>query len=154
MSNNANQVGIIVNTALLRQIIDANPEVKLQLEGLASEKIAEEIFRKVRGMNLEDIQRRVDTETNVAFNRAMSNFNDRYKFPPEAAREIGRIAKELVERHITTTAADLAIQVDKILQVRTELAVKDVVARASAEIRQLARQEFLSVLREVKGAVV
>ena len=147
-------IQINVGTDYLRKIIDENPEAKLKLESMASEKIAEEIVRKVKITSIESIEVRLRKSLEEAFSIRIDQFKDRWKFPAEAKVIINTLVKEAIDSHFAAKERELSAKVDKAINDRTEELVLRVLTRVPPTVKETARTEFLSVLKEVKDSSI
>lgn len=158
-----------VPTASLKKLLDENPETKLQLESMACEKIAEELFQKVKGrlsdgsVN-ETAKKLVQDEVNRAFHALKSKFS----FPEEGKKVIQELATAAVQKAMEAERKHLLNGVEEklkamVLRIGGEAQTalyeqlnkdhQERLSEMSSTIRQMARSEFLAVLAEAKAGL-
>lgn len=145
------KIQLSLPTEFLRSLIESNPETVLTLESLAAEKIGEEIMRKVKNLELETIQNRVNQMVSTAIQRAESTFKDKYTFPKEASVEIGRAVRETMDSYFRQKQLELSVAVDKTISQRSDEAKERIINNIVPIIKEHARREFVAVLSEVRS---
>lgn len=146
-------IQINVTTDLLKKVLDEQPAIKLSLASLAAEKIAEEVIRKVKNTSLEEIQDKVNTQVSRAIAANMDIYKDRWKFPEEAKKEVRRLTEAYILAHGQDLYNDIRKKTDEHMAMRVNAATEEIKARLTPIIRTIAREEFLTVLAEVKNQV-
>jgi ribosome recycling factor len=149
---------LLIRTDSLRKILEEEPDVKLKLQNMAIEKIAEELKKKAQHISLERFEQEMKSTINKAIAEANQNLTSKYKFPAEAKAIIEELAKEAVTKHwkfeasrwetsITEFFAAKQVESDKL----TEAKVFESIEKMRPVIAQQARQEFISVLEAARG---
>lgn len=152
------RIAVQVPTKTLRKLLDENPEVVAELQSLACEKIAEELYRKARNTSQVSIER----SAKDAIARAFSEYNRTYRLPPKVAEMVRDEVGREIETRLESERRSARFTFDSTIREKTQDAVKvlqDAVDgmyakhrdQMQAEIRKIAREEFLSVISEVKG---
>jgi hypothetical protein len=151
-----------VSTASLRKLLDGNPEVRLKLDAMACEKIAEELKRKVDA-GLADLEQQATRIVNAAFQKAdtamQASIRSKWEFPEATKVIIRDVAKGAVDEVMAQTIRACKVMldnrgsdIDKLLAAKFAAAEARYVDRLPALIRNAARAEFMSVIAEVKSA--
>lgn len=150
-------IAVNVPTKALKSLLSEHPEIEIKLQSMACEKIAEEIVRKTKSMDKASLETRAES----ILSGVIAKFNRNHTFPTAAKEQIGIIACDRVEFHASRIARDNSVRVDKqtsekmaefhnVLQLAINEEFKTTHNKLREEIRKIAREEFLSVLKEVK----
>jgi hypothetical protein len=155
-------ITIRLPTETLKSILGDNPQVLLDIEHRACEKIAEEVRRKVKSSLDEIIGKGVDQAMHTAMKRAAGDMRDKFRFPDEA-REIvrdlvckeikkaedcaclrlNRVVDEAVGREMTKMKNQITAHANEAMQKEFDTLAE--------RTRLMAREEFFKVLAEAKG---
>lgn len=165
-----------IPTQTLMEMIEKHPDVKMELEHVACEKVAEEFVRKLMGGRMEEFQDRVVEQTATLMKTTVKDLKSNKTVLNDKARQIVedevRIAarkyiaenigdlKEMVLAELTPLLTkSLAPHLEQ-MQKDRETLFKDLKAwfenrslELDAQVKTTARTEFVSVLREAKAAL-
>jgi hypothetical protein len=158
MSSVPNVIDLRIPTAALRTILDENPEVRLKLDAMACEKIAEELTRKAKSVTIVNFEKTLEN----AVARAESSFNSlvvkKYSFPPAAREVITAICKEELEKQTLLARESLIRKANELVAIMKESLDKYLVTKVSQEVAKFpalikihARAEFVEVLESVRS---
>ena len=153
-----NKMELLIRTESLRRILEEEPEVKLKLQTMAIEKIAEELLRKAKNISLTKYETEVQSTVNRAIQEANKNLTTKYKFPAEAKAVIDELARESVLKHWKAEATRWEVSISEFFTAKqvesdklTEQKVLETIEKMRPVIAQQARTEFISVLEAAKG---
>jgi hypothetical protein len=159
-----NQVVVQVPTSALRKLLDDDPGVVIRLQAMACEKIAEELSRKVLQRNEKElvamVTKLLPTEwgTGKLTAKAQKIIDDQVKdaLRVQIREQIDGITKMVVDGTIERLVFQLSGHVTRHTKALDAWAAKqkqdhlDYVHELRGVVKQLARDEFLAVLKEVK----
>jgi ATP-dependent Lon protease len=155
--NNPNAIEVLVRTESLKKILDEEPEVKLKLQSMAVEKIAEELLRKAKHTSITQFQTQMENTINKAMAEVNRNLVLKYRFPEEAKAIIREFAKESVEAYwkaelnrFEKVASDFFTAKQAESDKQTEIKVLETIEKMRPIIRAQAREEFISVLEAAR----
>ena len=151
-------IKINVPTAELKRILDDNPEVLLEIQKTAAEKIAEELNRKLNRDLTENIEKELASLHQSKFKALQYN----YQFPDEAKKLISNFVERYMKQELTGAitelrrendrqVADKIEKIDATISRIMEAAVAEAKEAIKDDVAKQAREEFLSVLAEVKA---
>lgn len=160
------QIQIRVSTSALRRLLEETPDLLLKVESMACEKIAEELNREIdkfQHTRKASVVSELEKEIKAKINYDLSS---KYRLPNEVMatiREVvGTVAKETLKKERDTALREITEEARKkigplVTEAQTQLynELNKEYDRQRREqqnaIRQMAREEFLSVLREAKA---
>jgi len=151
-------VELLVRTATLRKILDEEPEVRIKLQTMAIEKIAEELKRKAQKISLD----KFESEMQATINKSIAEFNksitSTYKFPPEAKAIIESLVKDAVQTYFKAEVTRWEKSVNDFFAAKqaesdrlTQAKVMETIEMMRPAIKQQAREEFVATLEAAKG---
>jgi len=174
--NPEKKIQIRVNTDVLRDLLDQNPEAKLELEAFAAEKIAQELVRKFIDKKGGEITQAVAT---LLGKEAFSPdaWSSKAKLTSEAQRLLDIAASQAITDAVGRRASEIVDEVAAKAQSRAEedtrsrlnaIVVREReereafmkrlqtwwdegAERLEAAVKDLARKEFMKVIAEVSG---
>lgn len=152
---------VTVPTDGLRRLLDDAPDVKLQLQSLAAEKIAEEIVRKAQDKFNANY---VEAQTKRIAGQVYAELKSKWTFPAEGKRIVEELAVEAVTRALRGQKDTLIREVQeraRELMKTADQRLKDheverhaaFLRWAEVEVCKLARDEFIATLRSVKETI-
>ena len=154
----APKVEVLIRTDSLRRILEEEPEVKLKLQNMAIEKIAEELKRKAQNISLAQFELEMQSTIKKSIAEFNKSITSTYKFPPEAKAVIETIAKEAVQVYFRAeitrwekSVNEFFVKKQEESDRRTEAMVFEAIEKMRPAIRQQAREEFVEVLQQVQG---
>lgn len=157
MNTDSNKLEVLIRTDSLKKILNEEPEVRLKLQSMACEKIAEELKRKVSQMSLEQLQGKLQATVDAAVTEANKNLSSKYKFPPEAKAIIKDLAKEKVEAYFKAEIRRWENSINEFFAAKqvesdrlTEEKVMATIEKMRPAIKQQAREEFFAVLEQAQ----
>jgi hypothetical protein len=150
-------VEVLIRTDSLRKILEDDPQVKLKLQSMAIEKIAEELKRKAQNISLVQFE----SEMQATIRKCIADFNksitSAYKFPSEAKAIIEGIAKEAVQTYFKAEIIRWEKAVNEFFAKKqeesdrlTEAKVFETIEKMRPMIKQQAREEFVATLEAVQ----
>lgn len=149
--NDQNTMELRIRTGTLKQILEAEPELKLKLDTFACEKIAEEIMRKAKNYYATNLNTLIDK----AIREFNTNITSRYKFPEEAREIIKGITTTEIDRYLAVKEAQLRTRLDTYFTERETALSGLIQTRADAaftrmlpELKKQAREEFIGLLEK------
>ncbi len=150
-----------VPTPALRRFLEDTPDLILKLESMTTEKIAEEIFRKVIKTDTKSAEREM---INRIIAEAEKTLTATWRFPTQAKNIIAELVEAELKRQqigtlkqakvdIVNAVQDTAksLQTNLLNALNTEFEKRRVTL--AAEIKKQAREEFLSVLAEARANI-
>jgi hypothetical protein len=152
------QVELLVRTDALRKILEEEPEVKLKLQNMAIEKIAEELKRKAQTISLAQFELEMQSTIRKSIAEFNKSITSTYKFPPEAKAIIESLVKEAVQTYFKAEVTRWEKAVNEFFAAKqaesdrlTEAKVFEAIEKMRPAIKQQAREEFIATLEAVKG---
>lgn len=168
--NPEKKIQIRVNTDVLRDLLDQNPEAKLELEAFAAEKIAEELVRKFIGRKESEIAVLVREKLDSVVYTPMRGGAIPSDFAKQVidgevdraiAKRVSIRGQELDERVAACAEETIIARLDKIVsreREEREAFMKRLQAwwaegseKLEDAVKKLARDEFMKVIAEVSG---
>lgn len=174
--NPEKKIQIRVNTDVLRELLDQNPEAKIELEAFAAEKIAQELARKFIDKKGGEITQAVAT---LLGKEAFSPdaWSSKAKLTSEAQRLLDIAASQAITDAVGRRASEIVDEVAAKAQSRAEEDIRSrlntlitrereereafkkqiqewwakAAEKLEDEVRDLARKEFMAVIAEVSG---
>ena len=154
----APKVEVLIRTDSLRRILEEEPEVKLKLQNMAIEKIAEELKRKAQNISLAQFELEMQSTIKKSIAEFNKSITSTYKFPPEAKAIIETIVKETVQAYFKAEVTRWEKSVNEFFAAKqaesdrlTQAKVMETIEMMRPAIRQQAREEFVATLEAVKG---
>ena len=168
--NPEKKIQIRVNTDVLRDLLDQNPEAKLELEAFAAEKIAEELVRKFIGRKESEIavlvREKLDSVvySPLRGGAVASDFAKQViagEVDSALARAVAMRGQVLSDRVAACAEEKILARLDKIVvqerdkreafQTQIQKWWDQARENMREEIKKLARDEFMKVIAEVSG---
>jgi hypothetical protein len=152
------KVEVLIRTDSLRRILDEEPEVRLKLQNMAIEKIAEELKRKAQNISLLQFESEMQSTIRKSIDSYNKSITSTYKFPPEAKAIIETLVKEAVQTYFAAEIRRWEASVNEFFANKqsasdrlTQAKVMETIEMMRPAIRQQAREEFVATLEAVKG---
>jgi len=150
-------IELLVSTDTLSKILEDDPEVKLKLQHMAIEKIAEELKRKAQNISLAQFELEMQSTIKKAIAEFNKSITSTYKFPPEAKAIIETLVKEAVQTYFKAEIARWEKSVNDFFAAKqaesdrlTEAKVFEAIEKMRPAIKQQAREEFVATLEATR----